>query len=157
MPVTITLQALSLVERTKEPVQVRCFTLRLATNGVCECKMDVKSTWIPTWHRMDHVSWSLGLHSKTTSWRQVQHKIRRPWHSKCSDPLIYVIWSCVRIRMDRNVLIQQFVEGKVAYDFTPHFRVRDHTTQFCTCIGTAFNLDTHGHSSWLVCEVVLTL
>ena len=26
-----------------------------------ECKMDVKSTWIPTWHRMDHVSWSLGL------------------------------------------------------------------------------------------------
>ena len=27
--------------------------------------MDVKSTWIPTWHRMDHVSWSLGLMSKT--------------------------------------------------------------------------------------------
>ena len=22
--------------------------------------MDVKSTWIPTWHHMDHVSWSLG-------------------------------------------------------------------------------------------------
>ena len=39
------------------------------TNGVCECKMDVKSTWIPTWHRMDHVSWSLGLFSKTISWR----------------------------------------------------------------------------------------
>ena len=39
------------------------------TNGVCECNMDVKSTWIPTWHRMDHVSWSLGLFSKTTSWR----------------------------------------------------------------------------------------
>ena len=39
------------------------------TNGVCECKMDVKSTWIPTWHQMDHVSWSLGLFSKTTSWR----------------------------------------------------------------------------------------
>ena len=36
---------------------------------VCECKMDVKSTWIPTWHQMDHVSWSLGLFSKTTSWR----------------------------------------------------------------------------------------
>jgi hypothetical protein len=39
------------------------------TNGVCECKMDVKSTWIPTCHRMDHVSWSLGLLLKTTSWR----------------------------------------------------------------------------------------
>ena len=35
------------------------------TNGVCECKMDVKFTWIPTWHRMDHVSWSLGLFFKT--------------------------------------------------------------------------------------------
>ena len=25
---------------------------------VCECKMDVKSTWIPTWHPSDQVSWS---------------------------------------------------------------------------------------------------
>ena len=39
------------------------------TNGAHKCKMDVKSTWIPTWHQMDHVSWSLGLFSKTTSWR----------------------------------------------------------------------------------------
>ena len=40
------------------------------TNGVlCECKMDVKSTWILTWYQMDHVSWSLGLFSKTISWR----------------------------------------------------------------------------------------
>jgi hypothetical protein len=39
------------------------------TNKVCECKMDVKSTWILTLHRMDRVSWSLGLFSKTTSWR----------------------------------------------------------------------------------------
>ena len=31
------------------------------TNGICECKMNVKSTWIPTWHKMDHVTWSLGL------------------------------------------------------------------------------------------------
>jgi hypothetical protein len=34
------------------------------TNRVCECKMDVKSTWIPTWHPMNHVSWSLGLFQK---------------------------------------------------------------------------------------------
>jgi hypothetical protein len=26
--------------------------------------MDVKSTWILTWHPMDHISWSLGLFSK---------------------------------------------------------------------------------------------
>jgi hypothetical protein len=34
------------------------------TNGCRECKMDVKSTWIPTWHQMDHVSWSLGFFPK---------------------------------------------------------------------------------------------
>ena len=26
------------------------------TNGVCECKMDVKSTWVLMWHQLDHVS-----------------------------------------------------------------------------------------------------
>jgi hypothetical protein len=31
-------------------------------------KMDVKSTWIPTWYCMDHVSWSVELFSKTTSY-----------------------------------------------------------------------------------------
>ena len=38
------------------------------TNRVSECTMDVKSTWIPTWHQIDHVSWSLGLFKKTSSW-----------------------------------------------------------------------------------------
>jgi hypothetical protein len=27
------------------------------TSGVCECKMDVKFTWIPIWHQMDHISY----------------------------------------------------------------------------------------------------
>ena len=36
------------------------------TNGVTDCKMDVKFAWIPKWHQMDHVSWSLGFFSKTT-------------------------------------------------------------------------------------------
>ena len=40
---TIALQALSLVEKA-EPVRVA------RTNGVSEHQMDVKSTWIPTWH-----------------------------------------------------------------------------------------------------------
>ena len=34
------------------------------TDRVSECKVDVKSTWIPTWHRIDHVSWWLGSFSK---------------------------------------------------------------------------------------------
>ena len=39
------------------------------TNGVCECKMDVMSTWFLTWHQMDRVIGHLDLFSKTTSWR----------------------------------------------------------------------------------------
>ena len=39
-PATITLRALSLVKKV-EPIQVR-FTHSWGTNGVCECKMDVK-------------------------------------------------------------------------------------------------------------------
>jgi hypothetical protein len=27
--------------------------------------MDVKSTWIHAWHRIDHVSWSLGSRPNT--------------------------------------------------------------------------------------------
>ena len=34
------------------------------TNGVCECTVDVKSTWIPTWHRMDHVLYHLDYFQK---------------------------------------------------------------------------------------------
>ena len=34
------------------------------TNILCECMMDVNSTWIPTWHQMDHASWSHGLFQK---------------------------------------------------------------------------------------------
>ena len=50
-PVTKSLHALSLVEKA-EPVQVHY--ARGTTNGVSECKMDVTSTWIPTWYQMDH-------------------------------------------------------------------------------------------------------
>jgi hypothetical protein len=38
--------------------------------------MNVKSAWVPTWHQMDHVSWSLGVFSKTTSWRQASPQNR---------------------------------------------------------------------------------
>ena len=62
------------------------------TNGVCDCKMDVKSTWIPTWHWMDHVLWLLGLFSNTISWRWVYHKTRTPWHSERSQPSLYSIY-----------------------------------------------------------------
>jgi len=104
--------------------------------------MDVKSTWIPTWHRMDHASWSLGLFLKTTSWRHAQYKIGRSWHSEHSWPLIYSILTCVRTRMNRHSLKWHVVEGRTTYDFTLHLRLRDTTTWFWRCVGTAFNLDT---------------
>ena len=65
--VTITLQALSLVEKVEPVKSVSHYAWGI--NGVSECNMDTKSTWTPTWHQMDHVSWLLGLFSNTTSWR----------------------------------------------------------------------------------------
>ena len=67
-PVITTLQALSFMEKKRSQSKFASH-YTWGTNGVCECKMDVKSTWIPTWHRMDHVSCSLGLFLKPTSWR----------------------------------------------------------------------------------------
>jgi hypothetical protein len=51
-----------------------------------------------------------------------------PWHFERSQPLVYFISSCVRIRVDRNSLKEHLAEGPVTYDFTLHSRVRDHTT-----------------------------
>jgi hypothetical protein len=67
---------------------------------VSECEIDAKSTWIlPTWHRMDHVSWSLGVFSRTTSWWDVHRpdmNLGRPQHSEISQPLNWYILSCAR-------------------------------------------------------------
>ena len=123
--------------------------------------MDVKSTWIPTWHQMDYVSWSLGLFSETTSWRKALHKTGRPWHFECSKPLIYSILSCVTTRMNRNSLNQHSVEGPVTYDFTLHLRVVTTLQGFGGVLGRPSDTflgglsQLHGHGSWLVCEVIL--
>ena len=74
------------------------------TEWVCECTMVVKSTWIPMWHRMEHVSWSLGLFSKPPLGGNPNTKTGRPRHSKRSQPLIDSSLSCVRTRMKRNLL-----------------------------------------------------
>ena len=66
--VTVTLQALSLVEKAN-PVQVR-FTLHLRDQWSMWMKDGCKVYMDPTWHRTDHVSWSLGLFLKPISWRR---------------------------------------------------------------------------------------
>ena len=52
--------------------------------------------------------------------------------------------------------------GRIQYDFTLHFRVRDHTTRcWRVCWDGLWTLSfglsqLHGHGSWLVCEVALS-
>jgi hypothetical protein len=137
----LTLQALSLVEKA-EPVQVQASHYAWGTNGACECKMDVKSIWIPTWHRMDHVSWLLGLFSKTISWRWPNTKPGyhgTPNAHNCWFILLYHMWKPAWIEIHWNSIWLR----EVTYDFTLHLRVRDHTTWFWRCVGTAF-----GHFSF---------
>ena len=64
------------------------------TNGVYECKVDVTSTWIPTWHQM-------GRFRKPPLGGRPNTKPRDHGNSKCSQPSIYFIFSCVRTRMNR--------------------------------------------------------
>ena len=69
------------------------------TNGVCDCKMDVKSTWIPTWHRMD--LGHLDCFQKPSLGGRPNTKLRDHGTSERSQPLIYSVVSCVRIHMNR--------------------------------------------------------
>ena len=55
--------------------------------------------------------------------------------------------------MNRNSLKQHVVEGPVIYDFTLHLRVRDHTTQFWRCVGTAFGHILLGSHNFMVMAV----
>ena len=64
-----------------------------------------------------------------------------PCHSERSQLLICSILSCVRTLMNRNSLKYHLVESSVTYDFTLSFGL----SRF------------HGHNSWLVCEVALSL
>ena len=144
--VTIALHALSLVDKA-EPVQI-CFThFTWGTNGVCECKLGGKSTW----HWMDHVSWVLGLFPKTTSRRQAWYKtVGRPWPSKCPQSLVYSILSCVRTHMNKRSLKWHSNEGPVTNGFRLHLRVRDRTTWFWRCVGTAFGHFLLGSHNFMV-------
>jgi hypothetical protein len=119
--------------------------------------MDVKSTWDLTWHRMDHVSWFLGLFSKLPLGG------RRPWHSECSQPLVYFILLCVRTHKNRKFTNTRFGcgLGHIRLHTTlegpaPHYTVLE--TSWDGLWTLSFGLSQfHGHGSWLMCEVALTL
>jgi hypothetical protein len=107
---TITLQALSLVEKV-EPVQVR-FTL---------CLRDQRSMWMQDGYKvyMDSYTTSIGPCFMVTWITFTNHLLEevgltqngRPWHSRCSQLLIYDISSCVRTCMNRKFIEITFCWG----------------------------------------------
>ena len=100
-------------------------------NGVCECKMDVMSTWIPTWHRMDHVSWSPGLFFKNhvlevdptqnreTMALRMLTTVDLVCFIMCEDPAwISIHWNSICLRV-RSHMTSHYTWGSVTtlYDF----------------------------------------
>ena len=134
------------------------------TNGVCECKVDVKSMRIPTWHQMHHVPWSLGLFSKTTSWsknsltqNQRNHGILNV-HNRWFI-LFYHVWET---RINKSSLKYAFGWGPghiwlhiTIEDPRPHYMILEVSWDGLRTL--SFGLSQfHGHSSRLMCEVVLS-
>ena len=128
-PVTITLWALSLVEKA-EPIQVR-FTL---------CLRNQRSMWMQDGWKVYMESYVASNGSCFMVNRIIfknhllevgltQH--RETWHSKCSHMLIYSILSCMRTHMNNDSLQWHLVEGLITYGFTLHLRICDHTTWRC--------------------------
>jgi hypothetical protein len=87
----------------------------------------------------------------------------RPWHSKISQPLIYLILSCVRTRMNGKSLKLHLVEGHghirlytTLDDPWPHYMILEVCWNGLWTL--SFGLSQfHGRGSWLMCEVGLTL
>jgi len=133
-----TLQALSWRKRRSLSKFASHYTW--GTNIVCECKMVVNSTWIPTWHRMDHVLWSLGLFQKPPLGGRPNTKPGEYGTINAHNHWCTPMLSCVMTRMSRISSKSHLVEGPVMYAFTLtyHLKVRDHTMCFRRCLGTAF-------------------
>jgi hypothetical protein len=141
-PMTITLQALSQVEKV-ELVQVR-FTLcsrdqwsKWMQDG---CKVTMDSYMTSNWSCF-MVSWSIFKnHILEVGLTQKRETI----HFEISLTLIYSILSCVWMGMwglcvNRNSLKKHLVEGSVTYEFTQYTRgTCDRNTWFWKCHGTTF-------------------
>ena len=135
-------------------------TLEGLTDGLsmCECKMDVESARIPTWHQMDHVSWSFGLFQKPPLGGRPNTKpgdhgtlnAHNLWFF-----LLYHMWGPAWIEIHWNNIwlrapymwLHTTLEGP-----WPHYM----TLEVCwNGLWTrSFGLSQfHGHGSWLVCKM----
>ena len=109
------------------------------TDGVCDCKMDVQSTWIPTRHLMEHVSlvtWTIFKNYLLEVGLTQNHRETMTLWMLTTVGLFYLYHSW-GTHMHRNSLKQHLVEEPVPYEFTLHLRVCDHTTWFWRCVRTA--------------------
>jgi hypothetical protein len=128
-----------------------------------ECKMDVRSTWIPTWHLVDYVSWPLGLFQNPPLGGRPNTKLEDHGNLNTQNrwfvPL-YHMWGPTWIKLHWNSI---WLRAWSHYDFTLHLRVHDQTTWFWRCVGMAFGhflLGCHNlmvTALSLVCEVALTM
>ena len=157
-PVTSTLQPLSLLERRSRSEFASHYAW--GTTGVSKCKMDVKCTWILTWHQMDHVSWSLGLFLKPPLRSRPNIKLGNHGFSKSHNHwfiLFYHVWGP---HINRNSLKYNWL--RACSHNTSHYTWGHVTTlpDFGSALGEPLNIffgpsQFHGHGSWFVCEVAL--
>jgi hypothetical protein len=119
-------------------------------NGVCKCKMDVKSTWIPTWHQMDHVSWSLGLFSKPPLGGRPNTK-----PGDCGTPNAHNCWFILFYHMGGPTWIGicwNSISLRAWSHVTSHYAWGSMTTlhDFWRCFGTDFGHFLLGSHSFMV-------
>ena len=132
------------------------------TNEVCEWKMDVMSTWLPTWHWMDHVSWSLGYFRKSPLRGRSNTKLGEHGIRNAHNCGFILFLSCARIRVNTKFIETTFGWG--------HGHIWLHTTlegpwPHCMILEVSwhdlwtlsFGLSQfHGHGLRHVCEVALS-
>ena len=137
---TITLQALSWVKRRSRSKFTPDYAWR--AKKVYECKMDVKSTWIPMTSNGSclMIIWTIFknhiLELDLTQNRETMHET--PNAHKCWFILLYHMWGPPWIEIHwHNIWL------RARSHMALHYTWGSVTTQ-------------HGHGSWLVCEVALT-
>ena len=131
---TITHHAFPLVE-TMEPVQVR-FKLRLRDQ---QSMMDVKSTWVLTWHRMHHVHDHLDYFQKPLLGYRPNTKPLgdhgTPNAHNCRLILFYHVWRPAWIYIFIGIV---FGWGPSHIWLHTTLEGPNHTTWVWGCVGTAF-------------------
>ena len=157
-PWPIHFKALSLVEKP-EPVQVRYFTLCLRDqqSEYVHARWMQSLQWILTWHRTDHVSWSLGLFFKNHPLEVglTEYQETLAFRTLAITYLFYFnhVWGRV---WNRNSSKQHLVEG--LHDTRkgpwPHYMSLEVSWDDLWTL--SFGLSQfHGHGYRLMCEVTL--